>query len=208
MRFFHPLDKILGSEPQVRILRFFVETGAEMSGLQLARLLKMSPTTVHKAMHELMDEQVVRMRAVGRAHSFRLNEESWSVAKVIRPAFVAENAIIKDLKKVLSLAVQRSSLSREILSVALFGSIHEKNEGPGSDIDLFVVVKGAASVGPVETMFSETGASLMPGVGMVISPFVVSLEEFKKKHRTATSLVRSAVGSHDMIFGEPLERLL
>jgi DNA-binding Lrp family transcriptional regulator len=208
MRFFHPLDEILDSRPKNRILRFLVETGADMSGLQLAKLLKMSPTTVHKAMNELMAEQVIRMRAVGRAHSFRLNEASWVVAKVIRPMFAAETGFLKDLKQAISAAVRRSSLGKEILSLALFGSIHDKNEAPESDIDLFVVVKSAAMIGPVERMLSEAGGSLMPGVGMIISPFVVSLEEFKKKYKAGASLVRSAVGAHDMIFGEPLERLL
>ncbi len=208
MRFFHPLDKILDSEPKVRILRFFAETNTEISGLQLAKLLKLSPTTVHKAMHELMAEKVVRMRAMGRAHSFCINDQNWVVTKVLRSMFSAERAMPADLNEVVSLFIQRSSLKKDILSVALFGSVHEKSEGPGSDIDLFVVVKASASVAPVEELLSEAGGELLAQVGMVLSPFVISLDEFKEKNKAGQPIVRSAVKSHTMIFGKPLERLL
>jgi predicted nucleotidyltransferase len=208
MRFLHPLNKILDSEPKVRILRFFVETGTEISGLQLARLLKLSPTTVHKAMHELMVEKVVRMRAVGRAHSFCLDHENWVVIKLLKPMFENEGRILTDLKEALALAIKRSVLNKKILSAVLFGSVHEKTEQPGSDIDLFIVVKNQVMVQPVEKMISEASASLIGRVGMVVAPFVISLDEFKKKYKAGASIVRSTLNAHDKIYGTSLERLL
>ncbi|MBF0331142.1 MAG: winged helix-turn-helix transcriptional regulator [Candidatus Omnitrophica bacterium] len=208
MRFFHPLNKIINSEPKVRILRFLAETGTEISGLQLAKLLKLSPTTVHKAMQELMAEKVVRMRAMGRAHSFRLDQDNLVVAKILCPMFQSEKGILPDLKEELGRTIRKSSLKNEILSVVLFGSIHEKSEGPGSDIDLFVVVKSAASVQLVEGMFSEIGAALIGRIGMVVSPFVISLDAFRKKNKAGASVVKAVVNSHDVIFGKSLGRLL
>ena len=208
MRFNDPLDKILTSVPKAKILRFLCRTETEISGLRLARLLRMSPTTVHKTMEELVDEQVIVMKIVGNAHAFRLNGGHWLVDKILKPVFRAEDELLTGLKHSLALWITASSLKDSIMSAALFGSVCSGEEKPDSDIDIFLVVKNEGAVVKVEEFVAETGMDLRQKTGMLLAPYVLGLNDYKVKARDGLAVIRAVLNRHVHVWGKRLEDLL
>ena len=82
MRFHSPLDKILNNEVKVRALRILCQNAGEMSGRHMAKMAGVTPKTAHEILQDLLREGVLIMRAVGKTHLFRLNEERVIVHEV------------------------------------------------------------------------------------------------------------------------------
>ena len=141
MRFNKPLDKILNNEVKVRALRILCQNTDEMSGRQIAKMVGVTPKTAHEILQGLLREGVLVMRPVGKTHLFRLNEERSIAQEVLKPLFLSEKTLSERLFDIMRAAIKKSALQDNILSFALFGSIHAKTERPASDIDLLVVGK-------------------------------------------------------------------
>ena len=134
MRLNSPLDKILNNEIKVRILRIFCQNAGEMSGRQMAKMVGVTPKTAHENLQDLLREGVLIMRAVGKTHLFRLNEDRAVVHEVLKPLFLLEKTLSARLFDVIRKTIKKSVLKDDILSVALFGSVHAKSERPTSEI--------------------------------------------------------------------------
>ena len=208
MRINRPLDKIVNSEIKVRALRFFCRTGGDVSGRQMAKMIGVTPKTAHEVLQDLLREDVLAMRSVGRMYLFSLREDRKIVTDVLKPLFAAEDALIGDLLDNISRRIKKSSLKEDILSVALFGSIQTKTERAASDVDLVVVVKTAANKKKVEDLFSEIDQKLSFSWGNLISPYINSLAEFKKKSKSTVGIVQNILKSYRLVYGVRLERLL
>ena len=208
MRINRPLDKIVNSEIKVRALRFFCRTGGDVSGRQMAKMIGVTPKTAHEVLQDLLREDVLSMRSVGRTYLFSIREDRKIVTDVLRPLFAAEDALIGDLLDNISRRIKKSSLKEGILSVALFGSIQTKTERAASDVDLVVVVKKAANKKKVEDLFSEIDQELSSSWGNLISPYINSLAEFKKKSKSTVGIIQNILKSYRLVYGVRLERLL
>lgn len=208
MRLHQPLDKILNNEVKVRALRIFCRAGAEMSGRQVAKMAGVAPKTAHELLQGLLREGVLFMRSVGKTYLFSLNEERAIVYKVLKPLFALENDLSRRLFDVIRGTIKKSTLNGDILSVALFGSVHDRTEQAASDVDLLVVVKTARLKKKTETLFSKIDERISSEWGNLISPYVNSLAEFKRKAKKKTGVVPQILKSYQLIYGDRLERLL
>ena len=208
MRLNSPLDKILNNEIKVRILRIFCQNAGEMSGRQMAKMVGVTPKTAHEILQDLLREGVLIMRAVGKTHLFRLNEDRAVVHEVLKPLFLMEKTLNERLFDNIRDAIKKSLLKDDILSVALFGSVLAKTERAASDVDLFVVLKTVELKRKVETLFSNIDQRMSPQWGNLISPYINSLSEFKANARKKTGLVPHILKSYQLIYGDRLEKLL
>lgn len=208
MRLNNPLDKILNSEIKVRALRIFCRTGTELSGRQMAKMTGVTPKTAHKISQDLLREGVLVMRAVGKTYLFSLNEERAIVFEVLKPLFSFEMALSERLFDNIRGAIRKSALKDDIVSVALFGSVHAKSEQPASDVDLFVVLKTADLKKKAETLFSEIDQSLSSSWGNLISPYINSIAEFKANAKKKIGPVSDILKSYQLIYGDRLEKIL
>ncbi|MBI3618115.1 MAG: nucleotidyltransferase domain-containing protein [Candidatus Omnitrophica bacterium] len=208
MRLNRPLDKILNSEIKTRILRIFSQNQGEMSGRQIARMAGVTPKTAHEILQDLLGEGVLVMRSIGKTYLFCLNEDRLVVKDVLRPLFAAENALRKRLFDIIRTTVDRSDLKDEIISVAVFGSIHAGTERPTSDVDLLVIVKNAASKRKAEALFSEIDRQASSQWGNLVSPYINGLIEFKTSARKRTGPVPGILKSYQLIYGDRLEKIL
>ena len=114
-----------------------------MSGRQMAKMVGVTPKTAHEILQDLLREGVLIMRAVGRTHLFRLNEERSIGHEVLKPLFLLEATLSERLFDGIRAAIKKSPMKDDILSVALFGSVHAKTERATSDVDIFVIVRTA-----------------------------------------------------------------
>lgn len=208
MRLNNPLDKLLNGEIKVRALRVFCRTSGEIGGRQMAKLINVTPKTAHEILQDLLREGVLTMRTAGKNYLFRLNEDRAVVREVLKPLFASEDALRERLFGAVREAIKGSALKNEILSVALFGSVHGKTERPTSDVDLLVVVKAAEQKKKAEAFFSEIDQQMSAGYGNVIAPYVNSLREFKSKAQDKTGVVPDILKSYQLIYGDRLEKLL
>lgn len=208
MRLNNPLDKILNNEIKVRALRIFCRTGGELSGRQMAKMAGVTPKTAHEILQDLLREGALAMRVVGNTYLFRLNEDRAIVLEALKPLFASENALGERLFDAIRGAIKKSTLKGDILSVALFGSVHAKSERSTSDVDLFVIVKTSDLKKKVETLFSEIDQRLSSPWGNLISPYINSIAEFKANAKKKTGPVPNILKSYQLIYGDRLEKIL
>jgi predicted nucleotidyltransferase len=208
MRLNSPLDKILNGEYKVRVLRIFCRDSSEMSGRQMAKMAGMTPKTAHEILQDLLREGVLIMRVVGKTHLFRLNEERAIVHKVLKPLFSSEKTLGERLFDIICRTIKGGPLRNDILSVALFGSVHAKTERAASDVDLFVVVRTVELKKKTEALFSDIDERLTPQWGNLISPYINSMAEFKANAKKKTGPVPHILKSYQLIYGDRLEKLL
>jgi predicted nucleotidyltransferase len=208
MRLNKPLDKILNNEVKVRALRIFCQTSGEVSGRQMAKMAGVTPKTAHEILQDLLLEGVLVMRAVGKTHLFRLNEERVVVSEVLKPLFSFETALSERLFDNIRKSIKKSALKDDIVSVALFGSVHAKAERPTSDVDLLVIVKTSDLKKQTETLFADIDQKLSSPWGNLISPYINSIAEFKANAKKKTGPVSQILKSYQLIYGDRLEKLL
>ncbi len=206
MRFYGSLTHILDNQTKVIVLRLLCKYPTSISGRQLAKIVKVNPTTVNKALNGLINEQVILVRKVGKSHIYELNKTNWIVVKLLIPLFKQEDVLLDDFIKHVSQKIKQSSISKNIVSVALFGSIHERNEKPTSDIDLFIVVKEGKYKKRVEDLIFEIDSKLISLIGMGIEPYIKTIAELKKDREL--NVIKSVLKSHRVIWGQSPEKIL
>jgi len=207
MRVHNPLDKILNNELKVKILRFLCKTEAEWNGRQIARQIKISPAAAHKALRELHNERVLLLKSVGKSYLYRLNKENLIVSDLLRHLFEKESKIPAEVYRAILRNIS-SLAKKDIISMAVFGSVKEAKERPTSDIDILVLVRNLKDKKKVEDDFGKINEKIMDRFGNTISLYIQTNEEFKLKHKKGIALIKNILKSHRLLYGKPLEELL
>ncbi len=206
MRFQTPITNILNNKTRIACLRFLYKYSANMTGRELAKMVRGSPSTIHRAMKELEDEQIVTFKNVGNSHIYEINKDNLIVKEILIPMFEKEENLLRNFLEELARHIQSSALKSRIVSVALFGSVHEQREKPDSDIDLFVLVKEPKDRKKVEDLIFEIDRKTHLQVNMGIEPYIKSVGEFKRDKDL--EVIKSILKSHRIIFGKKIEDLL
>lgn len=207
MRVHNPLDKILSNEIKVKILRFLCKTEAEWSGRQIAKEIKVSPAACHKALRELNNEGALLLRGVGKSNLYSLNKENLIVSDLLKPLYERESKIPDEIYEGIVRNIS-SLVIKDIVSIAIFGSVKKRKERPTSDIDLLVLVKNSENKGEVEEDFGKVNEKIISRFGNTVSPYIQTVEEFNLKYKKGLSLIKNILKSHRLLFGTPLEELL
>ena len=208
MKITNPLDNILNNETKVKILRFLFRTGAEWNGRQIAKEIKMTPATTHKALHSLYDEGVLLLNNIGRTHVYKLNKPSVLVSGMLKPLFAKEDEILDNIIATIKRKVSASKIKNEITSIALFGSVNTRKDHPSSDIDIAVIVENVKAKKKVERMFEEIDKKISRKLGNMLSLYINTVGEFKAKNRKGLKVIKNILKSHNLIYGKRLESLL
>lgn len=206
MRLNRPLNHILDSQTKATCLRLLCNHPTEINGRQLSKIVKLSPTTVHKAMKELANEQIIILKNYGNSHVYELNKGNKIVIEILKPMFNKERMLLDSFIKEIVRDIKKSGFINSIFSIALFGSVHQGAEKPGSDIDLCVVVKEQKDKKRVEDLIFNMNSGLMVPLGMGIEPYVKTINEFKKDK--GLGVIKSILKSHRIIWGERLEGIV
>ena len=206
MRFHNPLTHIIDNQAKVICLRLLGKSPAAISGRQLSKIVSINPTTVNKALNSLIENQIILVRKAGKSHLYELNKTNWLVINILVPMFNRESMLLNDFMKYISQRIKQSPIRKGIMSVVLYGSVHERNEEPTSDIDLFIVVKEAKYKKKAEDFIFGIDSDLMPRIGMGIEPYIKTKEGFKKDREL--NVIKSILKSNRLIWGQNLEEVL
>jgi len=207
MRIHQPLNKILNNETKVKVLRFLYSNDIEWSGRRIAREIQISPATCHKALQELYLEGIVLLRNVGKTYLYQFNHENYVAKELLHPLFKKEERLLKVISRLLRDEFSEKVKER-IVSIALFGSVEKREDRPDSDIDLLVLVPRAKDKEKLERAFDNLNEKTVRLFGKVVSPYIESVSEFRRKYRQGLPVVREIVQYHKLISGKSLREVI
>ena len=150
MKVNNPLNNILNSKVKIECLRYLHSYPTELNGRQLSKFLKITPKSIHKAMGSLVDEGVVHLNSHGNSFGYSINKEKWITRRLLLPLFQNEKIFLGEIIQETKQVIERSAFKKNILSVALFGSVQKKEDNNRSDFDLLILkeVKKAVIMSP------------------------------------------------------------
>jgi predicted nucleotidyltransferase len=130
----NPLNKILGSEAQIRVLRALIRHGEALSVPRVALDAGLSPQGVRNALEALTAAGVVATLGSGRTRLFRLDLRH-PLAWQLESLFLAESDRVEKILTEINGAVQ----AKEIIGAWIYGSYARGQDEHDSDLDLAVL---------------------------------------------------------------------
>lgn len=196
MRIHDWLESLFDSRSKIRIIRlFFRYQGKEFTEREIADLIRMSPNTVNLALREIRKTNILLFRKIGRAHAFKLNQDSALYAHV-RSIMEAEKSVEESMLSAIRRAV------KGCLSCVVFGSFARGEEDFDSDLDLLVIVEDKESIrGALEKLRMEVSRSFSTEVSTV----VLTPDELKRKKNER--FLKEAAKEGIVVSGKRLEEL-
>ena len=156
----------------------------------------------HRALSELVEENLVARRVAGRAYLYRLVLRSYS-AKLVAPLFRDGDSPMEGLARLLGKKLEASPVA----SANLYGSVVRGEEKPDSDIDIYLVLRRESDRGRVEVLVSELNRLVQALFGNRLSPMVKTLEEARRAYRGRRSLELAVESEGRLLTGLPLREL-
>ena len=199
MAFHDYLGEVLGSKASIRVLKTLVRyEGKVFTIRELARTAGLSHPEVALVVRNLEKRGVVRLQPVGRAQQVILNEESYVLNSIVRPAIEAEEGTIAAVISTIKPFFNDGSIK----SVAIFGSSAKGLEGNQSDIDIFIVANDRERAN--ERIADANGESVSR-FGFGLSPMIMSESTFARKKEE--DFGKSILQSYRMVTGKDLKEI-
>jgi predicted nucleotidyltransferase len=164
-----PLASII-SPIKFKIIKFLLKNETLMSEREISRILSVSHMSVNRMMRELWAMNLVTPMRAGTSFLWKTNRQSYAFESFSKALdhLVGMPAPIEDLKAI----IRKSLPLPKIDKIVLFGSVAKRKERPGSDIDLFVLVKGEAEKAVVEQALDRLVISCLEKYGHPLSPYL------------------------------------
>lgn len=195
------LEDLLGQKTKIKILRYMAGHEDEFSGRHIAKFVGISPWQCHKVLDELYREGILNMRRVGNTHLYAIRRKNYLVKEAILPLFKAE----ADLSQHLADDLMRI-MGKNIVSLILYGSVSRKTGKPRSDIDVAVVTRKKDS--EISDKVMKHNDFFLDKYGNSLSPYVVSAEDFRKRHKNGDALIANIVADGTVAAGKTIEEIL
>ncbi len=206
MRIHNKLDEILKHGSKIKILRFLFVENDEHTGRSIAKGIKMSPSSTHNALREMRKEGLISAGKKGNAILYKLQEDNYVVKKLLVPLFEKEKTIYNDVVLFIKKSLMRHK--KEIISMAIFGSIVRKEETSRSDIDLLIIVENKDGKTKIDKAMDELSIETAKKFSTAISAYILTKSEIRQKYHKKQSIISSILESNRLIYGEHIERIL
>jgi predicted nucleotidyltransferase len=178
----------LGSTIKIRLLRVLSKNTSVFTGRELARLVGYSHTHTNSALAELEVSGLVIKRHVGNSNTYSLNRDNLLVSRIIVPAFRIEGRLLQDLANRFF-----EGISKDLVSIILFGSVARGEEESGSDIDLILVVKDGTDLGKLDEKVSEISLESATSFGGLVIPILITESEYANNRRSKNAFWRTVL---------------
>lgn len=206
MKIHNKLDEILKHGSKIKILRFLFIERDEHTGRGIAKGIGMSASSTHKTLQNMKKEGLIGVRKKGNAILYKLREDNHVVKKLLEPLFEKEKSIYSDV--ISSIKKHLFSEKKEIVSIAIFGSVARKEETSSSDIDMVVITKNKIGKTKIDKTLDKLSVDLAKKFGASISPYILTEAEIKTKYAEKQAIIRSILTNNRLIYGEPIERIV
>lgn len=204
MLFSNPLDKILGQVSKIKILRFLINSQAQLNGREIAKNVGLSHVKVHTALKDLSKHGIVNMRSIGRSLVYWLNEGHLLVKEVLRPMFEKEAGLPQLISKVII-----SKSKRPLpLAMILFGSFAKRDALPDSDIDVVVVYPNHKDKTFITKELIDAEKEITFLCGNHLATIPLKVREFKNKFKKKKGFIKEVVKTGKVIYGKSIAELI
>lgn len=135
----HPLNALLGSAGNLRLLRALCTSPAARSVSQLAEATGLTAQGVRNVLGGLVANGIASVAGAGRSQVYSANR-GHPLFALVRPLFEAERSRWNSLRE----GLRKTLAGRPAVHSAwYYGSTARGVDSPGSDFDVAIVVKGA-----------------------------------------------------------------
>lgn len=194
------LEEIFGSKSKVKILRtLFKHPSKIFTGRELSELTPdTSKSAVAEAINDLEAMNLVKIEHHGQSNLITLNEGS-RIYGMLKNVFKEESETFNKFIENLTTGV----IPKQIISIAIFGSVAEGTEKPNSDIDILFITQDKKAV---EDFTEKKLNQFISRYGNVITPYTISKKELIKKKNTP--FVKNVLKKYVLVYGVDLWKML
>ena len=146
-----PLNNILATEANVRVLRVLAGVTSAISAPELAKRAQLQRSTVHRTVRTLEETGIIEYVGIAPYNQIVLRDKS-SLAKAVRQLFQSEQSRYDDLLVALKKAA--NTIAPPPIAVWIEGPVAEGNDRPGDPVTM-TVVESSRSMGKSADKISE-----------------------------------------------------
>lgn len=198
-----PLNEIFSAYSNMVVIRELRYTKNGFSGREIAKRAGLSAPAAMNSLTHLESLKIVNRQIGGRDHIFTLNFSNYFVKVILLPLLEAESkfyySIVKEIKK---------ALSKNTISVFLFGSVARKEESIQSDFDICIVYAGLKNKKIVEDKVNVCRDELHNNYGISLAPFYISDKEFRQRVKLKKLPISEIVKEGTLLLGRSIRELL
>ncbi len=198
-----PLNEIFSAYSNIVVIRELRYTKNGFSGREIAKRAGLSAPAAMNSLSHLESLKIVNRQIGGRDHIFTLNFSNYFVKVILLSLLDAESkfydSIVNDIKK---------ALSKNVVSVFLFGNVARKEESVHSDFDICIVYSGLKDKKIVEKKVNVCRDELHNNYGISLAPFYISVKEFQQRAKLKKPPIKEIVKESILLFGKSIEGLL
>jgi predicted nucleotidyltransferase len=199
----NPLDDLLGTRTKVRLLRALVPLDRPVSGRETARLAGVSRIAM-KALDELGLAGILNRDESTGQHLFSFNRRH-HLAPVVEQLYEAERRYTSAIFDRIGETLEAAGCAE---SAMIFGSSARGEAGPGSDLDLLVVVRGQDARERLYSALMDLAPGLSTAFGVRLSPVVITLEQFRQQCRENDPFIGEVRRDARHVMGHSIEELI
>lgn len=196
------LDEVFSTRSNIKVLRVLNKYLVGLSGREVARLSQLSPKNCFITLTSLENLGLVKRERGTGQHSFTLNRTQLFNKEIIVPLLEKEidyrnsinDVIIKKLRKVTK-------------SIILFGSVVRKEETINSDYDVCIVYEKQKRI-IEKIIYEEISPVLRRKYNIYLSPFLITVAEFKRLSKKSNSAVPDIIKEGKIISGASIRSLI
>ncbi len=198
-----PLNDIFSTYSNIAVIRELRYTKNGFSGREIAKRAGLSAPAAINSLSNLESLKIVNRQIGGRDHIFTLNTSNYFVKTILLPILDAEgkfyDSIVKDIKK---------TLSKDTISVFLFGSVARKEESIQSDFDICIIYSLLKDKNIIEEKVNILRDNLHYNYGISLAPFYISVKEFRLRAKLNKSPINEIIKDGILLFGLQIKELL
>jgi len=169
----YPLDHILGTDSNVRVLRVLARHGGALSTSQIAAASGLPTRTTRVAAVNLEHQAVLKVQGTERARLFSINR-GHPLAPALTQLFASESQRYESVLDSLRTAARQ--VGRDIFGLWLYGSVARGEDTPDSDLDIAIVTpEGCAEA--ARARFIEEIESAERAFGYSASVIAIDLDD-------------------------------
>ena len=197
------LDEILGSRSKISVLRSLFAQDS-LGGREIARRTGLSPRAASVALNQLVAAGILRRQAAGSTHLFSVDRRRHLVQASLARLFNEE----ADLPNAMGRRIMRAIGRTQCVSAAIFGSGARGEAGPGSDVDVLVLLADSSRVRPAKERLQAGAEEFFDLFGLRLSPYVIGASEFAARLKKGDPLMKAMVREARVVHGMALAEVL
>jgi predicted nucleotidyltransferase len=170
-----------------KILEYFLKYPDQKTYLkELAKKLQVSPRSVKIYCDIFEKEGIIKREIMGNLHIFTTNNDNFRVREMKRAYYM--NLLAE---------LNINNISKECVSIAIYGSYASGNYDEKSDIDILVI-------GDEKDVKRDIAVDIMKKIGKEVQLIVISVIKWEKMKKEKDHFVTNIIRNHVLISGVEL----